>query len=441
MDLYIPASKNGSSKPYRDIRLCVETGEITQIIPPLTHKELHPIHKLSLPEQLKLHKAIYVTSAAFYDLVRVYYLTNISGVPERFWRMLGCIGAAGDVPWESLLTTRDYNDFLSSYCQSLVAEFQKTNIDYYLNIYSETLFDNKYTQPTWLQPIKINVDMLNSLMNDPEETSKTPLGTFRPAMEGGFTNPVCYSKSETLTGRLKVIDGPDVLHIKKEHRNKIIVSRFGSEGSIVYLDYKSLEPRVLLAINNTATNLPADIYTHLAKEVGIPSSIPRETIKTSVISLLYGASREALCYKLRSPQVENPEDLVDSVEDYFDLFALRERLASEYQENNQEKIHNFYGRPIWCIGTSPSTLVNYYVQSTAVDVALYGFRRILDKIKSANALDKFVPLFVLHDALCLDVHNSVLHLLPRLMKAGSKIPGLEETEFFLEQQVTYPVSL
>lgn len=433
MDIYIPTSRIGTSKPERDIRLCVETGNITEIVPPLTLRELHPIWKLSLPEQLKRYKALFVHSEAFGDLIRVYYLKSICGVPERFWKMLGCIGAAGDVPWESLLTTRDFQDFLDSYLRSLITTFKNTNIDYYLNTYSETLFDNKVNQPTWLQPIKIDTEAFNTLMNDPEEGSKAPLGTFRPPMEGGFTYPVCYSKSETLTGRLKVVDGPDVLHIKKEHRNKIIVSRFGTEGSIVYLDYKSLEPRVLLAINNK-TDIPADIYTHLAKEVGIPSTIPRETIKTSVISLLYGASREALCYKLRSPEVENPEDLVDSVEDYFDLHALRERLATEYQQNNQEKIYNFYGRPIWCKGTSPSTLVNYYVQSTAVDVALYGFRQILNRISDADALAKFVPLFVLHDALCLDVHNSVLHLVPKVMKAGLKIPGLEETKFYLEEQ-------
>jgi hypothetical protein len=46
-------------------------------------------------------------------------------------------------------------------------------------------------------------------------------------------------------------------------------------------------------------------------------------------------------------------------------------------------------------------LVNSYAQSTGVDVSLLGFKSIVDSLGS----DGIRPLFVLHDALILDVRG------------------------------------
>ena len=48
--------------------------------------------------------------------------------------------------------------------------------------------------------------------------------------------------------------------------------------------------------------------------------------------------------------------------------------------------------------------MNNYIQSTAVDVALSYFSELCDKIN----LDLCKPIFIIHDALILDVHKDYI---------------------------------
>jgi hypothetical protein len=123
----------------------------------------------------------------------------------------------------------------------------------------------------------------------------------------------------------------------------------------VYLDYKSLEPRVLLVTNklNSTSNvsysgsLPRDIYQHIITELNLDGLVDREDIKTTIISLLYGASRDSVVHRLKNI-VESPNDLIDLVIEYFGLEALKNKLAQEYESSERRFICNFYGRPIFC---------------------------------------------------------------------------------------------
>ena len=72
-----------------------------------------------------------------------------------------------------------------------------------------------------------------------------------------------------------------------------------------------------------------------------------------------------------------------------------------------------------------NTLVNTYVQSTGVDVAMMGFNQVLKQLGT----DGVRPLFVLHDALILDVRNDRL---PDVESVSSvAVPGYD-TEFPLK---------
>ena len=62
-------------------------------------------------------------------------------------------------------------------------------------------------------------------------------------------------------------------------------------------------------------------------------------------------------------------------------------------------IRNKYGRRIALPDSSDGTLLNSYLQSTGVDVALWGFLEIVNRLNEEWA----VPVAVLHDALILDV--------------------------------------
>ena len=116
--------------------------------------------------------------------------------------------------------------------------------------------------------------------------------------------------------------------------------------------------------------------------------------------------------------------------EFFGLDQLRERLVQEYESNNREFILSFYGRYLDTRDAKPYMLLNYFTQSTAVDVALYGFRNFLRVIRGNQSI---VPLFILHDALVLDVHNSTLDQLNTLKNACSKdIPLFPGCEFAIK---------
>ena len=63
---------------------------------------------------------------------------------------------------------------------------------------------------------------------------------------------------------------------------------------------------------------------------------------------------------------------------------------------------NFFGRPIWNADElSSNKILNNFIQSSAVDVALNYFSLLTTQLNHEKA--KF--LFIIHDALIVDVHN------------------------------------
>ena len=373
-----------------------------------------------------------IGSAGFEDLARVYSIILPSFPSEPYRKCYKAFSGDISIPWKMCMPTEVYERELSEYLRIVKTSLTDVDFSYYENVYTKTelLFDV-------LEPVKINCSTYEEHLEDETKQGISVLRTFKPN-QGGYASRVEYSKSSTVTGRLKVTSGPNILHLNKDYRN-ILESKWKSDGSLVYLDYKSLEPRVLLVTNklNSTSNvsysgsLPRDIYQHIITELNLDGLVDREDIKTTIISLLYGASRDSVIHRLKNI-VESPNDLIDLVIEYFGLEALKNKLAQEYESSERRFICNFYGRPIFCENTSPSTLLNYYIQSTAVDAALLGFQKIVDRLVSTNTLDVFSPRFILHDALILDVHNSVKHLVPKLCKLGETIPYLGEEKFFLE---------
>ena len=68
-------------------------------------------------------------------------------------------------------------------------------------------------------------------------------------------------------------------------------------------------------------------------------------------------------------------------------------LREEYTLNS--KIENFYGRNIY----SNTSLVNHYIQSTAVDTAMIAFYNFMSKLETGVDL-----IGIIHDAILIDVH-------------------------------------
>jgi hypothetical protein len=200
---------------------------------------------------------------------------------------------------------------------------------------------------------KPNVDVLrfNSLkaMNKTYDNMK---------LQNGKLNKVVYNRAATKTGRLTVKSGPPVLTLKAEHRN-IIKGR--------QIDFSSMEPRLLLAL--LGKSVEGDLYDWAAKELNLTGD--RSYIKVSIISSMYGSK---------------------TVPEIARLFALDEWINQLESQITDGYIESFWGRPIKVDNIRGKHLLSLWLQSTASDAALLGFKNLfLDR-------SDIKPHWVIHDA-------------------------------------------
>lgn len=138
-------------------------------------------------------------------------------------------------------------------------------------------------------------------------------------------------------------------------------------------------------------------------------------MKEVVLSQLYGASRETVVSKLDS--VRDADGLIELLDDFFGLQKMRQRLKEENEASGRTFIKSHFGRHVDTREAEDYMLLNYFIQSTAVDVALYGFKRVLEAIEGDTMI---IPLFLVIDSIVLDVHEEAEGRLPELCKVGSQ---------------------
>jgi len=393
----------------------------------LTETKFKKTHGTTQPEG-----ALQVPSREYYKLRKLYNLPYHSFPPERFRRPFEAIlkEKGGKLPWKKIIPHTIYQKELRSFVKGIQEDFKNTDLSYYFNVYKKenSLFRS-------FEDATIDIEIYNNLSKKgTNQSSEAILKTFMPVKQthGTWkTAPVYYDRLSTLTGRLTISKGPNILLLKKEYR-KCLTSQWGKDGNIYFIDYKSLEPRLLLAIKDPELQIPKDPYLYAAISMGVDGKIDRSHIKTAIISMIYGAGDKELVRQLK-PYIPMPEEFIASVKEQFGVEGLKEKLKAEHEISKGKFIYNHYGRPIVANGKAPYVLVNYFIQSTAVDIALLGFTRIVNKLAESGASKLIHPLFVLHDALVLDVHNNVSNLLTKLSNLGStKIPEFENIKFWLE---------
>ena len=328
-----------------------------------------------------------------------------------------CQGSA--VPWHLTMPEKAYKSFQKDVC-IYETEVKALNLNYYNNTYLPTqkVFD-------YLQPAKVNTKKYEEYV---QLDTTGHIRSFQPNKDG-YAPKAEYDRTATVTGRLKTTSGPTLLHLPKVYRS-VLQSRF-TNGSIVSLDYKSLEPRVLLATCGTQPikEEERDIYESVRSSLFSDNpEINREAVKKIVLSELYGAGMESL--KQRLPNVRDIESVVGQISDWFNLEDLKVKLVKEWKETEYRWITNYYGRRVKT--ENAHTLVNHFIQSTAVDVGLFGFKNILEYIEELGRLDDVVPLFILHDAIIFDVKENAFSLINGLGRVGaSDIKGLEQVTFYM----------
>lgn len=277
-------------------------------------------------------------------------------------------------------------DMLAKYnlaCEDLLKEVEELDEENYCkNIIEYKSFLDS------LEQIKINLIAYKAFCEiESNETILSTLRSFKPIK--GFTNKVSYSLTGTITGRLVAAkSSPKVLTLPSRCR-KIFESSFGSEGKLYNIDFVSLEPRVARKI--LGKECGEDIYEEIKSELDM--IIDRSVIKKAVISVLYGKYSD-----IEGISKEKSNLILKSVNEYFSIIKLH-KIANKKYNNKFRK--NFYGRPILNINEDKENkVVNNFIQSTAVDISLMYFSFLASSFK-----DKIRPLFVLHDAFIVDVHN------------------------------------
>lgn len=355
---------------------------------------------------------------------RLYLLPPHPTPPESFqkaYKSLGHKFQGNGVPWEFALPNKAYKSFqrdMESYQQLR----EGLDLSYYNNIYlpTEEVFE-------YLKPAKINLERYEQFLSA-DQTGH--LRSFQPN-EDGYARLVEYDRVSTVTGRLKTTAGPTLLHLSKVYRS-VLQSRWKDKGTVIALDYKCLEPRVLLSCCGTQPKVGAgekDIYEYVQRNLfSSNKGITREIVKKVILAELYGAGIETLREKL--PDVCDLEGVMLEISRFFGLEELRARLQEEWKATNNRWITSFYGRRVKT--ETAHTLVNHYVQCTAVDISLFGFLNILRYLRDLGT-EWVVPLFILHDALVLDIQkDNGLSLVNGLCKIGaSDIKGLESTMFYM----------
>jgi len=187
-----------------------------------------------------------------------------------------------------------------------------------------------------------------------------------------------------VTGRTSIIKGHNFLTMKKDDRKKL-----KHENKIlVEVDFKSCEPFFFLKSQNI--EIPSDdVYLWLMEKYKI-KNITREKLKRGILSLIYGANTYTTS-KIMQLELK----VVEQIKCDIGINKLEERLTKEYEENGF--VLNFYKRPI----TSNNNLVNYWIQSSAVDFCSLAFKQFYE-------IENIKPCFFIHDSMTFCISPSKL---------------------------------
>lgn len=319
----------------------------------------------------------------------------------RSFETLGCQDL--EIPWAMVLGRQRFTARLKQVVEAIHNVIRDPELVRYVETYRQ---GNEFLKS--LQRPRVDIDRMRSHRADMSGglASLAALTSFTPG-EDGLAPAITYDRTSTSTGRLIASAGPKVLTLQKECRD-IIGSRSG--GSIYEVDFVSLEPRV--ALNIMGETPPRDIYEGIKERMGL-STVARPAIKQAVISALYGSSFAALAEALGGRR--EALSLVREVKEYFQVSDLVSRLTSHMAQHSG-RLHNYFGRPLVEAreGDPESKQVSHYVQSSAVDVSLLGFKDLLSRLESQG----IAPIYVIHDAVLLDVPSGCEELLQRECTAG-----------------------
>ena len=346
-------------------------------------------------------------------LLKLYGIDIPDFVPERFRKSFSDISTSGQqVPWRYVLPQNVFKSNFKKYVDDL-CEIEK--------IFSENSYPNFFIQSnslfTSLCRSKIDTALTRKLL---KTSDSHVLRNMLSGSSDSFLNVPFYDRVSTKTGRLTIKGGPQVLTLKKEFRAVFTPQNY--DTALYEIDFVSLEPRV--ALNFAGVHASNDVYLSFIEASGI--KVSRDTAKLAVLCSLYGAGKQRLEQVLRKDgSTVGATYLVSEVSKYFRLGDLKSVLRSQAKNG---VISNYFGRPIEIDNARESILVNNYLQSTASDIAIAGFGEFTSRFSSLCK-----PLFVIHDALIIEVSQKNLGEITKYVDKGYDVPGLGNFPLKIEE--------
>jgi len=315
-----------------------------------------------------------------------------------------------NTPWSHCVPTAMWKKHVSAMAEQLWIHFNNSN-----NLYYTTTHLRNREIIGSLKQSAINLSMLDKKIACESKNNQHALSKFRPE-KGDLCPRSKYSLSGTVTGRMTVSHGPNILTMKKEDR-AIFKSRM-KRGRIAEIDLGSAEPRVALAM--FGKSIDGDIYKKIAQTVNL--TIDRDIAKIATLSAIYGASHHTLKSKLSSDS--DARKVLDLVREYFGVRHLEAMLHE--QHDSLGYITNTHGRKIF----SETPSVNHLIQSSTVDVAFDVFELLL--ARSQELKIRINPIYLIHDAIIVDVHEDDY----------SKLVSICDKGFWSEiLKINFPVSV
>jgi len=331
--------------------------------------------------------------------------------PQKFVRAMAQL-TKEQVPWAKVMPPRDHRAFVRKLINEASEAYDNISKDYYVNTWvpQSTVLRN-------LNPAKIDhTRYLEAVAL--AGTHAQSVTSFEPD-QNGMSQCIDYDRFGTVTGRLTVKSGPSILTLKRDYRDMIVSSE--PNGKIIYIDFAALEARILLYEAGISCN-KVDLYSYISQELfnGVAS---RDSIKSAVISELYGVGKHTLGDQL-GIEGKELDDFVNKIKFFFKTGDLKKRIKEQFIKTGY--VLNRYGRQVVPSAPLDHILLNSYAQSTGVDVSLLGFSSIVDSLKQ---FPKVKPLYVLHDAIILDVPEENIDDVVSIKKIT--IPGYVQS-FFLK---------
>jgi hypothetical protein len=328
-------------------------------------------------------------------------------IPKKFRKTFSSLNLnINEIPWHMCMPSNDFKKSVQNVLrvfQDAVECLGKTN-------YIETFMSG---QEVHLRLSRASVDksLIRRYMDESSSGPSTvsSLKTFIPD-NSGMAKAIRYTQTKTSTGRLIVEDGPSILTLAARHRD-ILKSKYPG-GRIVQLDFISLEPRVCRYV--MGHDSPSDVYHHISHEI-LNGRHDRKAVKLAVLCSLYGVSLKKLAGMLGSES--EARTVVRSVRKYFSVDKLEQKLHGELVISKHTT--NYYGRPLKADIFDAHVLVSHFIQSTSVDVALLGFRSVLEEIKNIECVIE--PIFIIHDAILFDVDSKGAEILKNIASSGVAI--------------------